>query len=167
MSLTYATARRAPLALREVGPSPPQAPRLLDRVREAVRVFLYRDVLQQDLPWLDDVVRAKRPVRLPVVLTRDEVRAVIRQLRGTTRSASDLAMSGVYSRSVSPGAAYSQAMRSAGCPTSLVPRDDRPTVLACREPLGPPRYPVQATNSSGFTAARGEGPHREGRREKA
>ena len=48
-------------------------------------LFLYREVLQQDLPWLDDVVRAKRPVRLPVVLTRDEVRAVIRQLRGTPR----------------------------------------------------------------------------------
>ncbi len=48
-------------------------------------LFLYREVLQQDLPWLDDVVRAKRPTRLPVVLTRDEVRTVIRQLRGTPR----------------------------------------------------------------------------------
>jgi integron integrase len=48
-------------------------------------LFLYREVLEQDLPWLDDVVRAKRSVRLPVVLTRDEVRAVIRQLRGTQR----------------------------------------------------------------------------------
>jgi integrase len=37
------------------------------------------------MPWLDDVVRARRSVRLPVVLTRDEVRAVIRQLRGTPR----------------------------------------------------------------------------------
>jgi len=37
-------------------------------------LFLYREVLQQDVPWLDDVVRAKRPARLPVVLTRDEVR---------------------------------------------------------------------------------------------
>lgn len=146
MSLTYATAPAAPLALRESGPSVSQAPRLLDRVREAVRarhysrrtekayvawirryilfhgkrhplemgaaeltrylsslavvgnvaastqnqalsalLFLYREVLQQDVPWLDDVVRAKRPARLPVVLTRDEVRALIRQLRGTPR----------------------------------------------------------------------------------
>ena len=37
-------------------------------------LFLYRDVLGQDMPWLDDVVRARRSVRLPVVLTRDEVR---------------------------------------------------------------------------------------------
>src|SRR2546425_2114878 len=48
-------------------------------------LFLYRHVLHQDLPWLDDVVRAKRPERLPIVLTRDEVRAVIFELDGTPR----------------------------------------------------------------------------------
>jgi len=48
-------------------------------------LFLYRNVLDQALPWLDDVVRAQRPARLPVVLTRDEVRAVIRELDGPTR----------------------------------------------------------------------------------
>ena len=44
-------------------------------------LFLYRDVLELDLPWLDGVVRAKRPERLPVVLTREEVAAVLRQGR--------------------------------------------------------------------------------------
>jgi integron integrase len=48
-------------------------------------LFLYREVLGQDMPWLDDVVRARRPTRLPVVLTRDEVRAIIRQLHGVPR----------------------------------------------------------------------------------
>jgi integron integrase len=48
-------------------------------------LFLYREVLQQDLPWLDDVVRARRPARLPVVLTREEVQAVIGQLHGLPR----------------------------------------------------------------------------------
>src|SRR5678815_5081031 len=48
-------------------------------------LFLYREVLAQELPWLDDIVRAKRTAHLPVVLTRDEVRAVIRQLRGVHR----------------------------------------------------------------------------------
>ncbi len=48
-------------------------------------LFLYREVLGQDLPWLDDIVRAKRTARLPVVLSRDEVRTVFRQLRGTHR----------------------------------------------------------------------------------
>jgi len=48
-------------------------------------LFLYRDVLGVDLPWLDEIVRARRPVRLPVVLTRDEVLAVIRQLHGIPR----------------------------------------------------------------------------------
>jgi len=48
-------------------------------------LFLYRDVLEVDLPWLDGVVRAKRPERLPVVLTRDEVRAVLERLDGAPR----------------------------------------------------------------------------------
>jgi integron integrase len=48
-------------------------------------LFLYRHVLQQDLPWIDDVVRARQPKHLPVVLTRDEVRAVISRLDGTPR----------------------------------------------------------------------------------
>jgi integron integrase len=48
-------------------------------------LFLYRDVLEVDLPWLDGIVRAKRPQRLPVVLTRDEVRAVLQRLEGVPR----------------------------------------------------------------------------------
>jgi integron integrase len=48
-------------------------------------LFLYRDVLEVDLPWLDGIVRAKRPARLPVVLTRDEVRAVLQRLHGAPR----------------------------------------------------------------------------------
>jgi len=40
-------------------------------------LFLYRRVLEIDLPWLDEVVRAKRPERMPVVLTTAEVRAVL------------------------------------------------------------------------------------------
>jgi integron integrase len=46
-------------------------------------LFLYREVLQLPLVGLDDVVRAKRPVRLPLVLSREEVQAVLRNLRGT------------------------------------------------------------------------------------
>ena len=48
-------------------------------------LFLYRHVLDQDLPWLDDVVRARRPRRLPTVLSRAEVRAVISELNGPPR----------------------------------------------------------------------------------
>src|SRR6266545_4235728 len=48
-------------------------------------LFPYRGVLKQDLPWLDDVVRAKRPARLPVVLTREEVRTVLLQMHGVPR----------------------------------------------------------------------------------
>jgi integron integrase len=45
-------------------------------------VFLYRHVLGQNLGWLEDVVRAKRPQRLPVVLTRAEVKALLGALDG-------------------------------------------------------------------------------------
>ena len=41
--------------------------------------------LEQELPWLDDIVRAKRPARLPAVLSREEVRAVIHHIDGTPR----------------------------------------------------------------------------------
>ena len=37
-------------------------------------LFLYRDVLGLDIGWLDDVERAKKPSRLPVVFTREEAR---------------------------------------------------------------------------------------------
>lgn len=43
-------------------------------------LFLYREVLQQDLPWMSQVVRAKRPARLPVVLTEREVLAILERM---------------------------------------------------------------------------------------
>ncbi|MFZ2208816.1 MAG: phage integrase N-terminal SAM-like domain-containing protein [Porticoccaceae bacterium] len=46
-------------------------------------LFLYKEVLGVDLPWLSDVTRAKRPQRLPVVLTREEVQAVLARMTGT------------------------------------------------------------------------------------
>ncbi|PWB40165.1 MAG: integron integrase [Rhodocyclales bacterium] len=46
-------------------------------------LFLYREVLETELPWLDNVERARVPKRLPVVLTRDEVHAVLSRLSGT------------------------------------------------------------------------------------
>jgi integron integrase len=46
-------------------------------------LFLYRAVLEVDLPWLENLIHAKRPQRLPVVLTRDEVRRVLAHLDGT------------------------------------------------------------------------------------
>jgi integron integrase len=42
-------------------------------------------VLKAEIGWLGDVERAKKPARLPVVLTRDEVRELFRQLHGTSR----------------------------------------------------------------------------------
>jgi integron integrase len=149
-SLSYAVAlERAwapPLTVREVDPGASAKPRLLDRVRDAIRarhysrrtekayvawirryiffhgkrhpsemgapeitrfltslavegkvaastqnqalsalLFLYREVLLQEVPWLDDLVYAKRPLHLPEVLTREEVRAVLGQIQGVPR----------------------------------------------------------------------------------
>jgi len=144
--LLYGATTSAPWLVREASPPAPRPPRLLDRVREAIRsrhysrrtekayvhwirrfiffhgkrhpaemgavqvtafltslavqgkvaastqnqalsalLFLYREVLAVDLPWLEDVVRAKRPQYLPVVLTRDETRALLQQLNGVPR----------------------------------------------------------------------------------
>ena len=147
-SLSYAVAPQGAraLAVREAGSAAAPKPRLLDRVREAIRtrhysrrtekvyvawirryiffhgkrhpaemgaaeitrfltslavegkvaastqnqalsalLFLYREVLLQEVPWLDDLVYAKRPHHLPVVLTREEVRAVLDQIQGVSR----------------------------------------------------------------------------------
>lgn len=142
-SYRVGTGRRLAFAVHEAGPPCAPKPRLLDRVREAIRarhyshrtetayvgwirryiffhgkrhptnmgsaeitrfltslavdgkvaastqnqalsalLFLYREVLQQEVPWLDDLVYAKRPHHLPAVLTRDEVRAVLAEMHG-------------------------------------------------------------------------------------
>ncbi len=46
-------------------------------------LFLYQQVLQQELPWLDEIVTARSSRRLPVVLTPSEVRALLLELSGT------------------------------------------------------------------------------------
>jgi len=48
-------------------------------------LFMYKEVLGAQLPWLDHVERAKTPTRLPVVLTQDEVAAVLKRLDGVHR----------------------------------------------------------------------------------
>ncbi len=46
-------------------------------------LFLYREVMEMELRWLDKVTQAKAPKRLPVVLTVSEVQAVLSRLSGT------------------------------------------------------------------------------------
>jgi integron integrase len=47
-------------------------------------LFLYKDVLSMELPWMTDIVSAKRPTRLPVVLTKSEVATLLPHITGTT-----------------------------------------------------------------------------------
>ena len=51
----------------------------------AALLFLYLEVLRDPVPWLADVIRARRPHRLPVVMTREEVRAVLGKMGGISR----------------------------------------------------------------------------------
>jgi integron integrase len=53
-------------------------------------LFLYGEVLGVKLPWLGEIERAKRPARLPVVLTQGEARSVLGRLDGTYRLMGDL-----------------------------------------------------------------------------
>ena len=48
-------------------------------------LFLYRNVLKIDPPWIEDVVRARQPKRLPTVLSKDEVAAILARLEGTVQ----------------------------------------------------------------------------------
>ena len=102
-------------------------------------VFLYRHVLQQELDELGDVVRARRPARLPTVFTRDEVGRVLAVLQGR--------------HALMAGLLYGSGLRLLECvrlrakdlqwePAQIVVRDgkgqkDRVTVLPARlvEPL--------------------------------
>lgn len=46
-------------------------------------LFLYREILDVELPWLNEVVRAKKPQRLPTVLSKSEVGRILERLDGT------------------------------------------------------------------------------------
>jgi integron integrase len=45
-------------------------------------LFLYKEVLQMELPWMDEIVRAKRPQKIPVVLSVREVEMLLDRLYG-------------------------------------------------------------------------------------
>lgn len=57
---------------------------------KAVVLFLYRQVLNQELPWLENVEQAKVSRRLPVVLTVNETRALLDRLKGVYRVQANL-----------------------------------------------------------------------------
>ena len=48
-------------------------------------LFLYKEVLKQEIGWLEKVERARKPAKLPVVLTRSEVKQIFAHLHGTPK----------------------------------------------------------------------------------
>jgi integrase len=82
-------------------------------------IFLYREVLQIDLPNISAVVRASKPQRLPVVLTREEVQRVFLHLQGRGRLIVGLLYgSGLRLRALN---AWFLRERQAGAPGVSVP----------------------------------------------
>lgn len=53
---------------------------------KAAILFLYKEVLQHDLPWLDEIVSARKARRLPVVLTQREVRELLMHLQSVQKA---------------------------------------------------------------------------------
>ena len=62
----------------------------------AALLFLYRHVLEIPFPKLETLIRAKRPRRLPVVLTREEVRSVLDHLHGAPKIVATLLYGGGF-----------------------------------------------------------------------
>ncbi len=60
----------------------------------AALIFLFKEVMGVELPWLDDIVRAKRPARIPVVMSRGEITRVFQHLTGSTRLVAGLLYGG-------------------------------------------------------------------------
>jgi len=48
-------------------------------------LFLYKEVLKQEIGWLEKVQRAKKPPKLPVVLSRGEVKQIFGHLHGVPK----------------------------------------------------------------------------------
>jgi hypothetical protein len=96
--------------------------------------FLYRDVLGVELPWLDDIVRAKRPECLPVVLSRDEVRALIQRLDGAPRLMASL----VYGAGLR--VMECRRLRVQDVERSPKSERDRGVGICCAVPQHPPTY---------------------------
>jgi integron integrase len=79
LGATHVTAFLSDLAVRGRVSAPTQNQAL------SALLFLYRQVLNVEVGWLDGLVRAKRRPRLPVVLSREEVRTLLAQLDGVHR----------------------------------------------------------------------------------
>jgi integrase len=48
-------------------------------------LFLYKEVLKHEIGWLEQVERAKKPQKLPVVLSRDEIKQIFAHLKGVPK----------------------------------------------------------------------------------
>ena len=87
-------------------------------------LFLFKEVLEQELPWLDGLQRATRPPRLPTVLTRGEAEWLVEPIRGHLQRVRALHASDCATRS--PRTCSKAATTSAPCRNCSAIRTSRP-----------------------------------------
>jgi integron integrase len=128
----------------------------------AALLFLYRHVLGVELPWLDGVVRAKSAKRLPTVLTREEMQAILSQLSGTRW----LLVSLLYGAGLRLNECLSLRVKDVDLNASkLIVRQgkgnkDRVTLLphCLKQPLSAHLNKVKALHTADVKQGRGEAP---------
>lgn len=108
-------------------------------------LFLYREVLEVDLPWLDGIVGARRPERLPIVLTRRRPDGPL-TMRVARRRAPQCPVDILGLRSTTGFPSCQKAKRASHKIFRRLHRDSYRRV-SLRRLLGPPCYAVQDTNS--------------------
>jgi len=57
-------------------------------------LFLYKEVLKQQIGWIDQVDRVRKPKKMPVVLSRDEVKRIFAHLNGVSKLMAAWALTG-------------------------------------------------------------------------
>src|SRR5690606_33613679 len=109
----------------------------------AALLFLYKDVLGQHHDFLDGIVHAQRPTPLPVVLTRDEARALFSALDAPWLLIAKLLYglaSGSWSARRSASKTWTSLVVSSRCDTARAPR------------IGSPYYPLRSNPNSSITS---------------
>ena len=118
----------------------------------AALLFLYGEVLGLRLPWLDDLIRARRPRRLPVVLSRVEVRAILACLHAAPVRVLALRMRPATSR-----------RRAASCEGHLRHQDGADTARPSGRANDDDLHPCSESRSQRCTFASGSPPRCDGR----
>ena len=108
-------------------------------------LFLYRHVIGREVGDLGEVIRARKPTRLPVVMTREEVKAVLANLTGDKWLMASLMYGAVPPLARWPTASRCRRAILPGRRLDASPAGDRPVALSLLRWATPPRSPPAVT----------------------